>query len=158
MPVSLFRRTRPMPTRAEVLELYAQGLSTREVADRLQITDSWARRVKQEHRESGVVKNAVARRRTPLWKAVEERLRKLIEETPDLTLAELKAALDTKLSVSTLCRALARMDLTLKKKRWSPVNASVRTSSSGVGNGVNGGRRSRRRGWFSSTKPASKPT
>ena len=43
MKRSLFVRTIPKPSRKEILELYAEGLTTREIATRFQISESWAR-------------------------------------------------------------------------------------------------------------------
>jgi len=45
---SLFVRTRPKPTRAEIRALYDQGLGTQEIATQLQISLAWARRVTNE--------------------------------------------------------------------------------------------------------------
>ena len=39
---SLFVRTIPKPSRADILELYDEGLTTRQVATRLQISGAWA--------------------------------------------------------------------------------------------------------------------
>jgi transposase len=54
-------------------------------------------------------------------------MRELIQEKPDLTLAEIKAELQTDLSVQTLCTALQQLRLTIKKKSSLPRNGSVRT-------------------------------
>jgi hypothetical protein len=55
-------------------------------------------------------------------------MRELIQQKPDLTLRELKAELHTELSVPTLCAALKRLRLTVKKKFLSPRSGSGRTS------------------------------
>jgi len=116
MKRSLFVRTIPKPSRKEILELYAKGLTTREIATRFQISESWARRVKQEHREQGRTRNATTRKREPKWTPLVRRIEQAIAEQPDQTLKELKAKLGTELDVGTLCRALKKLKLTLKKK------------------------------------------
>lgn len=116
MKRSLFVRTVPKPSRQEILALYEQGLMTREISTRFQISESWARRVKQEFREQGKTCNATTRNRQPKWAVHAEQIERLIAERPDMTLKELKSALGTDLDESTLCRGLQRLRLTLKKK------------------------------------------
>ena len=113
---SLFVRTRPKPTRAEILALYDQGLGTQEIATQLQISLAWARRVKQERREHGKTANATTRNRQPKWAALVPEIRAAIATQPDLTLNELKAELGTTLHPGTLCRALQKLKQTFKKK------------------------------------------
>ena len=116
MKRSLFVRTVPMPSSREILDLYEEDLSTREIATRFQISESWARRVKQEHREQGKTCNATTRKREPKWGPLIPQIEQALAEQPDLTLKELKAKLRTELNVGTLCRALKKLKLTLKKK------------------------------------------
>ena len=113
---SLFVRTKAKPARAEILALYAEGLGTHEVATRLQISESWARRVKQERREQGKTENATTRRRQPTWTPLVPQIQAVLAAQPDLTLDELKAELGTTLHTGTLCRALQTLKLTFKKK------------------------------------------
>lgn len=113
---SLFVRTIPRPTRADILALYDQGLGTQAIATRLQISLSWARRVKQERREDGKTANATTRRRQPTWAPLVPRIQEAIAAQPDLTLNELKVELGTTLHPGTLCRALRKLKLTFKKK------------------------------------------
>jgi transposase len=74
------------------------------------------RRVKQERREQGKTAPATTRRRVPRWVIHRERIQQIIAENPDVTLQELKDELQTDLSRQTLCTALRRLKLTLKKK------------------------------------------
>lgn len=102
--------------RRDVLAACDAGVGTREVAKKYQVSESWVRRIKQERRELGKVAPCRTRRRTPKWMVDAERIRRIIQRKPDLTLHELKEMLETELSVQTLCRALQRLRLTLKKK------------------------------------------
>ena len=117
--------------RGEVLAACDRGRSTREVATYFNVSESWVRRVKQERRELNKVAPCLTRRRTPLWAPLADRMRELIRHKPDLTLRELKAVLGTELSVPTLCTALKRLRLTVKKKCSSPRSGNGRTSRSG---------------------------
>ncbi len=92
------------------------GAGTRAVATRFNVSESWVRRIKQERREQGKLAPLKTRRRTPKWAVHAERIVVLIRQAPDLTLEELQTQLQTTLSVQTLCRALQRLRLTLKKK------------------------------------------
>lgn len=102
--------------RREVLAACDRSEGTRAVALRFQCSESWVRRVKQERRELGKTAPLLTRRRTPQWEPYRERLLELIAQRPDMTLQELKDALETPLSRQTLCTALQKLRLTLKKK------------------------------------------
>ncbi len=102
--------------RRDVLAACDDGEETRAVALRFNVSESWVRRVKQERRELGKTAPCTTRQRIPKWHCYRERIPKLIGERPDMTLQELKDALGTRLSRSTLCIALQKLKLTLKKK------------------------------------------
>ena len=101
--------------RREVLAACDRGEGTRAVALRFRCSESWVRRVKQELRELGKTAPLLTRRRTPKWEPYRERLLALVAERPDMTLQEIKDELQTTLSRQTLCTALAKLRLTLKK-------------------------------------------
>ena len=87
-----------------------------------------------------------------------ERLRELVGEKPDRTLAELRLALHESggppVSVPTVCRALKKLGLPLKKRRCTPASGTRRGYSNCGGGGWKGPSGSRRRSWFSWTKAA----
>lgn len=117
--------------RGEVLAAGDRGRSTREVATHVGVSESWVRRVKQERRELNKVAPCLTRRRTSLWAPLADQMRELIRRKPDLTLRELKAEPGTALSIPTLCTALQRLRLTVKKKCSSPRSGSGRMSRRG---------------------------
>ena len=102
--------------RGEVLAACDAGGGTREVATRFGVSESWVRRIKQDRREKNKLGPATTRYRTPKWAPLADRIRELIRQRPDLTLRELKAELQTDLSVQTPCTALQKLKLMLKKK------------------------------------------
>lgn len=120
----------PAKLRELVLDAYDAGLKTKEIAQRFKISRSWARRVKQREREDGVRTAIVPQKCGPNPKLTaddRERLAKLIEKTPDATLAELKKQSGLQVSISTLARTLVAMRLTLKKSRSMPPSRTGRT-------------------------------
>lgn len=102
--------------RRDVLRACDAGEGTRDVANRFRVSESWVRRIKQERRETGKTAPLTTRKRVPKWRAIEDDIRRAVSEKPDLTLDELKVELGTELSRSTLCVALQKLKLTLKKK------------------------------------------
>jgi transposase len=112
----LVKSNKPKPTRAQILSMYDQGHTTSEVCTALGASTAWARRVKQERRESGKTENSKTRRRMPEWLAYKDRIEEALTQQPDLSLSELKQHLGTTLHLGTLCRALQRLKLTFKKK------------------------------------------
>lgn len=114
--------------RRDVLAMCDAGKGTREVALRFKCSESWVRRVKQERREQGKTAPCTTRRRTSAWAVYREQIEALIAAQPDITLRELKDALKTELSCQTLCTALHRLKLSLKKKYCMPRSKTGRTS------------------------------
>ena len=103
---------------------YENGDETAEIAEEFKVSRSWSRRVKQRLRECGS-REAIQQKHgfdPKLGEREEKELAKLLEEKPDSTLEELKRQLSKPVSVSTICRTLQRMNLTLKKSRCTPAN------------------------------------
>jgi transposase len=102
--------------RRDVLRACDDGRGTREVATAFKVSESWVRRIKQERRELGKTAPATTRNRTAKWHQEADRIQAIVADRCDITLRELQALLQTQLSLSTLCVALQRLKLTLKKK------------------------------------------
>lgn len=102
--------------RRDVLAACDSGGETRATAVKFRVSESWVRRIKQERRELGKTAPCRTKNRIPKWMPLAERIQRAIEEKPDRTLRELKAHLQTELSIQTLCRALKALKLTFKKK------------------------------------------
>ena len=118
----------PQKIRELVLDAYEQGEKTGKIAEKFKVSPSWPRRVRQRLRESGSRK-AIQQKHgfdPKLGEVERKELAKLLQETPDATLEELKKQLSKPVSISTICRTLQRMNLTLKKSRSTPVNRSGR--------------------------------
>jgi transposase len=103
--------------RERVLADYDARLGTWTIALKYNVSPSWIRRLVQRRRESGEVTPRSSRnKRVPQWLDMQESIKKLIQEKPDLTLKELQQRLGTSMSIQTLSRALHAMKLTFKKK------------------------------------------
>ena len=105
--------------RGQVLAACDNWRSTREVATYFDVSESWVRRIKQERRELNKTAPLLKRRRTPLWAALADRMRELIQQKPDLTLRELKAELHTERGPKRI--KLAREDGRQKASECWPV-------------------------------------
>ena len=92
------------------------GMKAADVAVKYRVSGSWVRLLKQRRRETGEVAPRVQRygRRRMLEPHLHT-LAALIAEQPDRTLAELRDALGTPASLATIWRAVAALDVTVKK-------------------------------------------
>jgi transposase len=107
-----------MDLRVRVLEAAAAGEGTAELADRFSVSPAWVRRLRQRHRQTGEVGPRVARpARARKLDTHLPRIRDLLAATPDLTLAELRAALGVAVALSTLWAAVRGLGYTFKKSR-----------------------------------------
>ena len=107
-----------MDLRSRVLEDCAAGLAPKDVAAKFRVSRSWVNRVVPRRRETGEVAPRQQQVfKTPALAGQEDRLRALVAAQPDQTLAELRRALPTTASLSSIWRTLDRLKLTLKKNR-----------------------------------------
>jgi transposase len=104
-------RAYPLQKRFAVLAAYAAGKKTRQIAKELVCSESWARRVKQKRNTPRFIVRSRTRHRTPRWVVYSDEIKALMHENPAMTLVKLKAALNTDLSIQTLCRALNALDV-----------------------------------------------
>jgi transposase len=107
-----------MDLRVRVLEAAETGEGTADLADRFSVSPAWVRRLRQRHRATGEVGPRVPRpARARKLDAHLPRIRELLAATPDLTLAELRAALGVAVALSTLWAAVRSLGYTFKKSR-----------------------------------------
>jgi transposase len=102
--------------RTRVLADRDAGMAAKDVAAKFRVSLSWVNRLVQRRRETGEV---APRPQTVFKKQAlagqEDRLRALVDAQPDRTLAELREALRSSASLSSVWRALDRLQLTVKK-------------------------------------------
>jgi transposase len=97
-----------------------------EVAARFAVSRAWVHRLVQRRRETGsIAPRKQTRFRRRVLAGQEDRLKALVNATPDATLAELRAQLPTTAALSTLWLELDRLGLTFKKNRTRRRTASA---------------------------------
>lgn len=89
------------------------------IAERFQVSTSWIRRLVQRRRETGSIAPRPHRGgpAPSLGPAERERLRALVAQQADATLAELRDRLAAPVGIMTIARALKALRLPLKKSR-----------------------------------------
>jgi transposase len=116
-----------MDLRTRVVADWDAGVAAKELAAKFRVSRSWVNRLVQRRRETGQVRprpQTVFKRQA--FAGQEDRLRALVAAQPDQTLAELREALHSAASLSSLWRALDRLELTLKKNRTRRRTTSAR--------------------------------
>src|SRR5262245_62047969 len=102
-------RAYSLDRRERVLADCDRGLTTRAVATKDTVIESWVRRLKQRRRQAGeITPRTAAPGPRPSWRAYGERRRQAIAEIPDPTLAELRDRLGLTAALSTLWGRLRR--------------------------------------------------
>lgn len=116
-----------MDLRTRVWRDWDAGMKAEAVAEKYPVSRAWVHRVQQRRREtSTMAPRQQTRGRTPLLTPLLPQLTALIEAQPDRPLAELQQALGTAVSLTTIWRAIARLEFTITKN-----GARVRTGSAG---------------------------
>lgn len=132
-----------MEFREAVARAYDECGSSIEVAEQFNCSESWVRRLIQRRRETGSL--APRPLKLPNNNKLDaddlEQLRLLIDEMPDMTLAELAEALDNKVSVPTVWRATQALGRPLSKSLSMLRNKTGRTSKKRVPGGSTSSRR-----------------
>ena len=107
----------PVPLRKRIIELYEQGRSTQEIAQFSGFCVAAVRRVRQQFRERRTLEPQTHRcgRKTLLTEERKQRLRELLFERPDATLAELGGRMDRPFRTSTVDLWLRRLGWKFKK-------------------------------------------
>ncbi len=120
--------------RKKLLEAHAAGKGTlRELAERFGVSVGWAFKVSAAKRQTG------SSLRTPQRRAGSridgERVRRLVENKPDIILRELQAELGRAgqpISLAHMARVVKKLGLRLKKSRSTPPSATPRPTGSGA--------------------------
>ena len=93
------------------------GEPTAAVARRYRVSPAWVRRLMQRRRETGETAPRPKPPRPTKLSPHRDRLRALVEEKPDRTLAELRTLLGVRCALSTVHNELRRLRLSFKKSR-----------------------------------------
>lgn len=120
-------KTYSQDLRDRVLAAYDRGVNTKQIAEWFEVSPAWARRVKQARRETGRT-TSLPRGGVRVIKIDLERLAELVRRRPDATLRELREHLEVECHDTSICRALAKLNLTPKKRRSTRRSRTGRTS------------------------------
>ena len=155
------RRTISLDLRERILGAYDAGEGTREdVARRFRVSLGMVKKLLQQRRHTGSIahRHHLAGRKPRIVPEHQRQMRALLVGKPDLTLKELRHALELDCSLQAIHVVLGKMELTYKKRLSAPPSKTVRTSCGrdGVGAATRGG--STRRGSSSSMKAARRRT
>ena len=115
-----------MDLRERVVRAWDASGDAEEIASTFDVSRAWVHRLVQRRRETGsIAPRKQTKFRTRVLAGQEERLKALVNATPDATLAELREGLPTTAALSTLWLALDRLALTVKKNRTRRRTAST---------------------------------
>lgn len=93
------------------------GLTTSAVAQKYSVSESWVRRLKQRHKDTGsIAPRPPSPGRPSVLAPHDARVRELVRADPDATLAELRQRLGLKVGLSTLHEYLRRIEFSFKKR------------------------------------------
>lgn len=107
-----------MDLRQRVARAWDAGEDAETIAETYAVSRAWVHRLIQRRRETGSLaprKQTVFKK--PVFAGQEDRLRALVAARPDQTLAEIRDAMQSSASLSSVWRALDRLDITIKKNR-----------------------------------------
>jgi transposase len=117
--------------RERVVRTHAETGSSAETAEIHNCSESWVRRMTQLLRDTGSLA-ARSTARTDDQRAYDDadeaKIRRLIKDRPDATLAEVAEAIGKPASPGTVSRTLKRLKLPRKKSRRTPPSATAPTS------------------------------
>ena len=121
-------RAYSMDLRERVFADCRAGMTTPAVAQKYSVSPAWVRRLKQRHRATGSLARRPPSTGRPIVLAPHEaRVRELVREDPDATLAELRQRLGVEVSIGALFNYLRRLKLSFKKKSSGRPNRTGRT-------------------------------
>lgn len=119
-----------MEFRIAAAKAYDESGSSIEAAEQMGCSESWVRDLIARRHATGSLEPLPPQR--PDTRKLDEqdltRLRELIRDKPDMTLAELADAMGNKASVPTIWRATQKLGLPLKKRRSTPASRTAPTS------------------------------
>ena len=127
-----------MDLRERILSSYDKEEGTRqEIARRYRVSLGMVKKLLQQRRRTGDIRprHHLSGRKPRILESHRKRMRALLREKPDLTLKELRAAVELDCTLPAIHYALVALGLTYKKRRSRPLSKSGRTSPKRAGPG-----------------------
>jgi len=122
--------TLSLDIRQRILARYDEGHDTREmVAKRFCVSLGMVKKLIQQRRRIGAIGplHSRAGRKPTITLRHKDRMRAIIQQRSDTTLAEFRTALRLRCSLTAIHKALAAMGMTYKKRHCGPVSRTART-------------------------------
>lgn len=111
--------------RERIVAAYDRGDWTRQqIADRYNVSLGMVKKLLQQRRRTGDIapRHCYSGRKPKITVNHQQKLKRLIEKRPDMTLEELRAELGIACTLPAIHYVLLRMDLSLKKRRCALPN------------------------------------
>jgi transposase len=124
-------RTLSLDLRERIVASYDNKEGSRqEIADRYRVSLGMVKKLLQQRKRTGQIasRHHYSGRKPIIVAAHHRRLQSLLSQKPDLTLKELREAVELKCSLPAIHYALEGLGLTYKKRRSEPANKAARTS------------------------------
>jgi transposase len=124
--------------RERILTSYDHKEGTREeIAMRYRVSLGMVKKLLQQRRQTGDIapRHHLSGRKPMIVQAHHRKIRVLLSQKPDMTLKELRQAVELKCSLPAIHYALEKMGLTYKKRHSVPVSRTDRTSRTRVERG-----------------------
>jgi transposase len=125
--------------RERILASYDQKEGNREeIACRYRVSLGLVKKLLQQRRRTGDIapRHRFSGPKPRILAAHEHQMKLLLARKPDLTLAELRQAMQLDCTLPAIHYVLARLGLTYKKRRFAPANKTVQTSRGRAGRGA----------------------
>jgi transposase len=149
-----------MDLRTRIVHAYlAHEGSQAELAERFKVSERWLQNLLRQRRETGSIEplpHGGGRQRV-IGLDQEPLLLKILADTPDASLDELRERCGVHGGRTSIARALQRLDITRKKSRSSAHNNKTPRYRSSAGLGKGRSKTSNRRVSSSLTKPTPRP-
>lgn len=155
------RRTISLDLRERILAAYDALEGTREdIARRFRVSLGMVKKLLQQRRHTGCIapRHPLAGGKPRIVPGHQRQMRALLGQKPDLTLKELRGALGLECSLQAIHVVLRKMGLTYKKRLSARPKWTAQTARGGADAGGGGKAAWTRRGWYSSTNRARRPT
>lgn len=118
--------------RERILSAYDKGEGTRdEIAQRFEVSLGMVKKLLQQRRKTGCIKprHHLAGRKKLIVAKHRIAIRQHLKRKPDMTLAELREALELKCTLPAIHYVLVDMGLTYKKRRSAQPSRTAKTSA-----------------------------
>lgn len=123
-------RTLSQDLRERILISYDREEGTRDqIASRYQVSLGMVKKLLQQRRHTGDIgpRHRFSGRKPKILGGHREQMRKLLSKKPDLTLKELRSAMQLSCSLPAIHYALEELGLTYKKRHSAPANRTGQT-------------------------------